>query len=310
MTATVSLSPAASSLLQYLQQHTTTNRYSSFSGKVLEAALGICRKSLQRARRALVAAGLLDYHVAGRMVYYRLLPGATGTMSSANVKAATASTDGDTMSMLEAMQHTIAMLEAQLRLCTAELARLQQCVQPEADQSVTAAAHAESAVEAKPAEAKPVTVTEVTSNEDVLFNNRYQQLLEPYLAEVTDPKYRTACMDHFRMLKAAFSRRGKRKMTEAGFHRIMHQLDTLCGTDTELRLAIMARSLRSHWTGFYALPHNTPEQKAMERRALARSAEPKASAKQNYKPAYTHSNRSSGPKYYETDDMDLSIFEE
>lgn len=308
MTATVSLSPTAGSLLQYLQQNTMPNRYSSFSGKVLEAALGICRKSLQRARRALVAAGLLDYHVAGRLVYYRLLPHANDTAVTVTVNTVSAAnaSGGDSMSMLRAMQQTIAMLEAQLRVCTAELARLQQCVAPQSAQTECVVVDTAPAVAPEPVKAESV-LTAASSNEDVLFSNRYQQLLEPYLAAEPDPKYRAACMDHFRMMKAAYSRRGKRKLTEAGFHRIMQQLDTLCGTDTELRLAIMARSLRRHWTGFFALPHNTTEQKVLD----AKVTQPPATTKKpEYKPSYSRSSRSSGPKYYETDDIDLSIFEE
>lgn len=310
MTATVSLSPTAGSLLQYLQQNTMPNRYSSFSGKVLEAALGICRKSLQRARRALVAAGLLDYHVAGRLVYYRLLPHANGAAAeTVNERSIGTVCTGDSMSMLQAMQQTIAMLEAQLRMCTAELARLQQCVAPQSAQTECVVVDNAPAVAPEPVKAESV-LTAASSNEDVLFSNRYQQLLEPYLAAEPDPKYRAACMDHFRMMKAAYSRRGKRKLTEAGFHRIMQQLDTLCGTDTELRLAIMARSLRRHWTGFFALPHNTAEQKALDAKAVQQSVPPATAKKSEYKPSYSRSSRSSGPKYYETDDIDLSIFEE
>lgn len=105
---------------------------------------------------------------------------------------------------------------------------------------------------------------------DILFNDKYEILLWDYLNKYKDNRFAEACCNHFIMLKEIYQHKGKKKLTEAGFYNIMNELEQLSGNDMTLKLAIMERSLRNRWTGFFALPDNTPEHKKAEQKKQGR----------------------------------------
>ena len=105
---------------------------------------------------------------------------------------------------------------------------------------------------------------------DVLFNDKYEILLWDYLNKYKDNRFAEACCNHFIMVKEIYQHKGKKKLTEAGFYNIMNELEQLSGNDMTLKLAIMERSLRNRWTGFFALPDNTPEHKKAEQKKQGR----------------------------------------
>ena len=105
---------------------------------------------------------------------------------------------------------------------------------------------------------------------DILFNDKYEILLWDYLNKYKDNRFAEACCNHFIMLKEIYQHKGKKKLTEAGFYNIMNELEQLSGNDMTLKLAIMERSLRNRWTGFFALPDNTPEHKKAEKKKQGR----------------------------------------
>ena len=75
-TAKVRLTGTAQRLwhcLYYRMDGTATGRFCEIASTSLEAELGICRKTLQRARVALAKAGLIRCEVRGKSVYYMLL---------------------------------------------------------------------------------------------------------------------------------------------------------------------------------------------------------------------------------------------
>ena len=105
---------------------------------------------------------------------------------------------------------------------------------------------------------------------DILFNDKYEILLWDYLNKYKDNRFAEACCNHFIMVKEIYQHKGKKKLTEAGFYNIMNELEQLSGNDMTLKLAIMERSLRNRWTGFFALPDNTPEHKKTEQKKQGR----------------------------------------
>ena len=105
---------------------------------------------------------------------------------------------------------------------------------------------------------------------DVLFNDKYEILLWDYLNKYKDNRFAEACCNHFIMVKEIYQHKGKKKLTEAGFYNIMNELEQLSGNDMTLKLAIMERSLRNRWAGFFALPDNTPEHKKAEQKKQGR----------------------------------------
>ena len=105
---------------------------------------------------------------------------------------------------------------------------------------------------------------------DILFNDKYEILLWDYLNKYKDNRFAEACCNHFIMVKEIYQHKGKKKLTEAGFYNIMNELEQLSGNDMTLKLAIMERSLRNRWTGFFALPDNTPEHKKAEQKKQGR----------------------------------------
>ena len=75
-TAKVRLTGTAQRLwhcLYYRMDGTAAGRFCEIASTSLEAELGICRKTLQRARVALAKAGLIRCEVRGKSVYYMLL---------------------------------------------------------------------------------------------------------------------------------------------------------------------------------------------------------------------------------------------
>ena len=133
---------------------------------------------------------------------------------------------------------------------------------------------------------------------DILFNDKYEILLWDYLNKYKDNRFAEACCNHFIMVKEIYQHKGKKKLTEAGFYNIMNELEQLSGNDMTLKLAIMERSLRNRWTGFFALPDNTPEHKKAEQKKQGRkrvgcgaiSAEKRASNAPLYRNSYGNSN--------------------
>ena len=105
---------------------------------------------------------------------------------------------------------------------------------------------------------------------DILFNDKYEILLWDYLNKYKDNRFAEACCNHFIMVKEIYQHKGKKKLTEAGFYNIMNELEQLSGNDMTLKLAIMERSLRNRWAGFFALPDNTPEHKKAEQKKQGR----------------------------------------
>ena len=154
---------------------------------------------------------------------------------------------------------------------------------------------------------------------DILFNNKYEILLWDYLNKYKDNRFAEACCNHFIMVKEIYQHKGKKKLTEAGFYNIMNELEQLSGNDMTLKLAIMERSLRNRWTGFFALPDNTPEHKKAEKKKQGRkrvgcgaiSAEKRASNAPLYRNSYGRNQyRSHYDSMQPREGRDLSYLEQ
>ena len=139
---------------------------------------------------------------------------------------------------------------------------------------------------------------------DILFNDKYEILLWDYLNKYKDNRFAEACCNHFIMVKEIYQHKGKKKLTEAGFYNIMNELEQLSGNDMTLKLAIMERSLRNRWTGFFALPDNTPEHKKAEQKKQGRK-------RSSYRNSYGHRQyRSHYDSMQPREGRDLSYLEQ
>jgi len=139
---------------------------------------------------------------------------------------------------------------------------------------------------------------------DILFNDKYEILLWDYLNKYKDNRFAEACCNHFIMVKEIYQHKGKKKLTEAGFYNIMNELEQLSGNDMTLKLAIMERSLRNRWAGFFALPDNTPEHKKAEQKKQGRK-------RSSYRNSYGHSQyRSHYDSMQPREGRDLSYLEQ
>ena len=154
---------------------------------------------------------------------------------------------------------------------------------------------------------------------DILFNDKYEILLWDYLNKYKDNRFAEACCNHFIMVKEIYQHKGKKKLTEAGFYNIMNELEQLSGNDMTLKLAIMERSLRNRWTGFFALPDNTPEHKKAEKKKQGRkrvgcgaiSTEKRASNAPLYRNSYGRNQyRSHYDRLQPREGRDLSYLEQ
>ena len=143
---------------------------------------------------------------------------------------------------------------------------------------------------------------------DVLFNNRYEILLQDYLDKYRDGRFAEACLNHFEMLKDKYKSSGKKRLTEFGFYSIMENLEALTGSDMALKLAVMERSLRNGWVGFFPLPDNTPEYADMEQkqRGCKRSSYHR---QYDYDRAYTAGGKSHPRHKFKQEGRDLSFLE-
>ena len=139
---------------------------------------------------------------------------------------------------------------------------------------------------------------------DILFNDKYEILLWDYLNKYKDNRFAEACCNHFIMVKEIYQHKGKKKLTEAGFYNIMNELEQLSGNDMTLKLAIMERSLRNRWAGFFALPDNTPEHKKAEQKKQGRK-------RSSYRNSYgRHQYRSHYDSMQPREGRDLSYLEQ
>ncbi len=139
---------------------------------------------------------------------------------------------------------------------------------------------------------------------DILFNDKYEILLWDYLNKYKDNRFAEACCNHFIMVKEIYQHKGKKKLTEAGFYNIMNELEQLSGNDMTLKLAIMERSLRNRWAGFFALPDNTPEHKKAEQKKQGRK-------RSSYRNSYGHRQyRSHYDSMQPREGRDLSYLEQ
>ena len=143
---------------------------------------------------------------------------------------------------------------------------------------------------------------------DVLFNNRYEILLQAYLDKYRDGRFAEACLNHFEMLKEKYKSSGKKRLTEFGFYSIMENLETLTGSDMALKLAVMERSLRNGWVGFFPLPDNTPEHNDMEQKQRGRK---RSSYRRQYDNdrAYSANGKSHPRHKFKQEGRDLSFLE-
>ena len=249
------------------QNHTT--HFCEIASTAIEAELGICRKTLQRARVALVKAGLLRCEVRGKSVYYMLLvpedssniqPESTvsNTVNEAPMNNTTASTKNTA-------------LHADMTDTTVTADDSAFCMNTIITMPLSAdASDAVSAQYPPAATSRDYAAAMPQRQPDVLFNNKYEILLYEYLDKYRDNRFAQACSNHFAMLKELYRSRGKKTLTAGGFHNIMQQLDILSGDDMETRLAIMERSLRNRWAGFFPLPENSIEYKKAEQHKQGR----------------------------------------
>ena len=143
---------------------------------------------------------------------------------------------------------------------------------------------------------------------DVLFNNRYEILLQEYLDKYRDGRFAEACLNHFEMLKEKYKSNGKKRLTEFGFYSIMENLEALTGSDMALKLAVMERSLRNGWVGFFPLPDNTPEHADMEQKQRGRK---RSSYRRQYDSdrAYSANGKSHPRHKFKQEGRDLSFLE-
>ena len=143
---------------------------------------------------------------------------------------------------------------------------------------------------------------------DVLFNNRYEILLQEYLDKYRDGRFAEACLNHFEMLKEKYKSNGKKRLTEFGFYSIMENLEALTGSDMALKLAVMERSLRNSWVGFFPLPDNTPEYADMEQKQRGRK---RSSYRRQYDNdrAYSANGKSHPRHKFKQEGRDLSFLE-
>ena len=143
---------------------------------------------------------------------------------------------------------------------------------------------------------------------DVLFNNRYEILLQEYLDKYRDGRFAEACLNHFEMLKDKYKSSGKKRLTEFGFYSIMENLETLTGSDMALKLAVMERSLRNGWVGFFPLPDNTPEHADMEQKQRGRKRNSYRRQYDNDR-AYSANGKSHPRHKFKQEGRDLSFLE-
>lgn len=346
----IRLTNAAQRLWRYLLQQACIRQFYEIRSADLAAALQICGKTLERARAALQAAGLLHYEVRGKQVYYRLvLPAAlwqqdllVGDADVIHTSAIDASVcamhpqielqsqalgaaGGAVLALLaqlaeqvQAQAAMLAQLQAQLAAQTAASATACQTSAAEEQTDQTPAAEQASSqtrqsllrseektpINAPQTAPQPVywnraayctyQKAETSRSPDILFNDRYEIFLQDYLDQYGDNRLAEACFNHFAMVKEVYRSRGKKRLTEQGFYRILQELEQLTGTDVEQKLAIMERSLRNNWVGFFPLPENTPEYQQAARKKQGRK---RASYRNSYaSPHGVYQNFKSKPR--------------
>ena len=88
----------------------------------------------------------------------------------------------------------------------------------------------------------------------------------------------------------------------------MENLEALTGSDMALKLAVMERSLRNGWVGFFPLPDNTPEYADMEQRQRGRK---RSSYRRQYDNdrAYSANGKSHPRHKFKQEGRDLSFLE-
>ena len=241
--------------LYYRMNGTHTGRFCEIASTSLETELGICRKTLQRARVALAKAGLIRCEVRGKSVYYMLLMPDMNhqTEVDPSTRPFRAAQD-DTQSK----SHQTAARNEGLNLSTSL------CPGSPSGR----AAKQREAERADISTSRDYAASRPSRQPDILFNNKYEILLQDYLNKYHDSRFAEACFNHFEMVKELYRSRGKKALTEFGFHNIMQQLEQLT-TDMDTKLAIMERSMRNRWAGFFPLPENTPEYKKQSRKNRA-----------------------------------------
>ena len=243
--------------LYYRMDGTAAGRFYEIASTSLEDELGICRKTLQRARVALAKAGLIQCEVRGKSVYYMLLMPEgidNSTEADPSTRPFRAAQD-DTQSK----SHQTAVKNGVLNLSTS----------PCPGSPSGRAAEQREAERADIVTSSDYAIARPSRQPDILFNNKYEILLQDYLNKYHDSRFAEACFNHFEMLKELYRSRGKKALTEFGFHNIMQQLEQF-STDMDTKLAIMERILRNRWTGFFPLPENTPEYKKAEQKKQGR----------------------------------------
>ncbi|MBR5320106.1 MAG: hypothetical protein IKU46_11025 [Peptococcaceae bacterium] len=260
-TARVRLTGTAQRLwhcLYYRMDGTATGRFCEIASTSLEDELGICRKTLQRARVALAKAGLIRCEVRGKSVYYMLLMPDMNNQTEADPSTRpcrAAQDDTQSKSRQTAVRNEV--LNLSTSPCPVSLSE-QTAGQHKTQKADIVTSHDYAA-------SKP------SRQPDILFNNKYEILLQDYLNNYHDNRFAKACFNHFEMVKELYQSRGKKALTEFGFHNIMQQLEQLT-TDMDTKLAIMERSMRNRWAGFFPLPENTPEYKKQSRKNRAANA--------------------------------------
>ena len=263
-TAKVRLTGTAQRLwhcLYYRMDGTATGRFYEIASTSLEDELGICRKTLQRARVALAKAGLIQCEVRGKSVYYMLL-------MPEGIDSEAAQDDTQSKSRQTAVKNGV--LNLSTSPCPGSPSG-RAAGQREAERADISTSH-------------DYAVSLPSRQPDILFNNKYEILLQDYLNKYHDSRFAEACFNHFEMVKELYQSRGKKALTEFGFHNIMQQLEQLT-TDMDTKLAIMERSLRNRWAGFFPLPENTPEYKKAEQKKQGRK-------RSSYRNSYSsHSNK-------------------
>ncbi|MBR5318288.1 MAG: hypothetical protein IKU46_01670 [Peptococcaceae bacterium] len=257
--------------LYYRMNGTHTGRFCEIASTSLETELGICRKTLQRARVALAKAGLIRCEVRGKSVYYMLLMPDMNhqTEVDPSTRPFRAAQD-DTQSK----SHQTAARNEGLNLSTSL------CPGSPSGR----AAKQREAERADISTSRDYAASRPSRQPDILFNNKYEILLQDYLNKYHDSRFAEACFNHFEMVKELYRSRGKKALTEFGFHNIMQQLEQLT-TDMDTKLAIMERSLRNRWAGFFPLPENTPEYRNAEQKKQGRE---RSSCRNSYS---SHNNK-------------------
>ena len=276
-TAKVRLTGTAQRLwhcLYYRMDGTAAGRFYEIASTSLEDELGMCRKTLQRARVALAKAGLIRCDVRGKSVYYMLL-------MPEGMDAEAAPDDTPRKSRQAAVRNRV------LNLSTS----------PCPDSFSVRAAEQHEAERADIVTSRNYAASRPSRQPDILFNNKYEILLQDYLNKYHDSRFAEACFNHFEMVKELYQSRGKKALTEFGFHNIMQQLEQLT-TDMDTKLAIMERSLRNRWAGFFPLPENTPEYKKAEQKKQGRK-------RSSYRHSYSSYNSSKPRQKFKPEGRDL-----